>query len=231
MKIINFLINTLLVICLSYLYGCSTPQQNTLEPHSTSAVQKANYYLKLAQKKGGAIYLNKLKAADYLIKANHIDKAEQLIGSIPSSIPVGSQEDCYSHILLAQIALLKKTPLHAQRLLNHIWTPQQLSPSLRTKYFEVKANIHLRDNNHLAATEERIALAQHAITAQEQQANNQAIWNILSQLTPNSLRAMQTNSSSKQLSGWLSFAHLSKQYDSSPEQLSRALTLWKKTLP
>jgi len=106
-RLIGFL-NILLITSICFLNGCGGGALRSIKTQTSAPtsnnLQQANHYVKLAKKNTSMSYVYKLKAADYFIKSNYIETAEQLISSIPAAIPVGSAEDCYSHILLAKIA-------------------------------------------------------------------------------------------------------------------------------
>lgn len=198
--------------------------------HSTNALQEAERLLRYAGTGNTEIEINqRLQAAEQFIAANQLEQAEQLLAQ-ENKHKLNVDNSAYQHILLAQIALAKRDLAIAQEALNNVWTPSKLPESLQIKFYSTRADIYHRSGRVLEAVQERINLARHLTTTEALTANNNTIWEMLSQLTPNTLRLLQ-NHSKDELNGWVAFANITKQYDSSSEQMFKYLASWKQNFP
>ncbi len=119
----------------------------------------------------------------------------------------------------------------AKQDLRTIWTPAKLPENLLVKFYETRAEVYRRSGNLLDAVQERIYLAKHLRDPEQQSANNLAIWENLSQLTPTALKTMPRDSMKTAFNGWLEFAAITKQYNVSADQTIAALKDWQVRYP
>lgn len=225
-----------LILCMlvCFLCGCgkSTLQPSaSYLPNQSNAAQDAERFLRLAGNGNTELDLNnKLRAAEQFIAAGNIEQAEQLLNH-DLNRKLNTEDTAYKQILVAQLLLAKRDTNAAQQKLSAIWTPLKLPTELQVKFFSTRSEVYRRSGSLLEAVQERIYLSKHLKSAEEQKINNNAIWEILSQLTPNTLRLLQKDYAKDELNGWISFANITKQYDSSSEQKMRAFATWKQNFP
>lgn len=221
---------SLTICCLS---GCmqSTGMSHHTGANQQLALQEAGKLMELSEQSNdqrGATY--RLQAVEQLIAADSIETAERTLREdFKDKLDVNNS--AFKSILMAQVDLSKQDLASAKQQLRNIWTPLNLPENLLIKFYTTRSEVYRRGGNLLDAVQERIYLSQHLKTPEDQKANNDIIWDTLSQLTPNNLRDLQSGKNKDTLQGWLAFTSITKQYDASSEQLLRALTVWSDKYP
>lgn len=225
--------NILFSIAVCCLSGCM--QSTSVSGHTGTnqhlALQQAEKLMQLSEQSNdqqGTTY--RLQAVEHLIAADSIEIAEHSLKEDFKG-KLDANNTAFKSILTAQVSLAKQDLAGAKQHLRNIWTPLNLPEDLLIKFYTTRAEVYRRGGNILDAVQERIYLAKHLKTAEEQKANNEIIWDTLSQLTPNNLKALQNDKNKDTLQGWLAFTSITKQYDASSEQLLRALAVWNKQYP
>jgi len=222
-----------MLVC--FLCGCASMQQHPLSTDyrnaQQSASQKADEFLHLADRSKDQEALNyKLQAVEQLILAERLEQAEQLFNHGLKG-KLTSDNASYKQILGAQLALAKRDPNAAKQSLSVIWTPLRLPEHLQIKFYNIRSEAYRRSGNLLESVQERIYLARHLKSEEERKHNNNLIWETLSQLTPDTLSALQRDQGTDELNGWIYFASITKQYDSSASSKLKALAVWKQKFP
>lgn len=226
---------TLVCLLTLLLSGCSSAPNYSVTDKATlqaNAQQQASKFLQLAKRSQEPQEQNefKLMATEQLITANQLEQAEQILNTIPNQKLVTDMA-AYKRILLAQLYLAKQQTNKAQQELAAIWTPGKLPESMRIKFYTTRAEIYRRSGSIVESVKERIYLGKNLHSPAELKANNQIIWEMLSELTPNTLQNLQRNSSRDELNGWVAFTSITKQYDPNPEYMMKALAVWKENYP
>lgn len=226
----KFLISV--VICC--ICGCS--QYGSISHNSTKnqqvSLQEAEKLMLLSSQSSdqqAATY--KLQAISHLLAADSIENAERALNEDFKGSKLNAYNAQFRQILLAQVNLAKQNLDAAKQYLQQITVPSNLPQDLLVKFYSARAEIYRRGGNLIDSVQDRISLARYLHTAAEKKANNEMIWDTLSQLTPNNLKALQSNHSNQALNGWIAFTSITKQYDASSEQLLRALTIWQRQYP
>lgn len=226
--------------CLTVLYiaccmlGCakSTSMSPSASEQKNVAQYKAEKLMQLhSRSKDQQAFSYKLQAIEQLIEAENIEQAEYAIHENMEDAKLDANNKSFKQILLAQIDLAKRNLNDAKQHLREIWTPSKLPENLLVKFYATRAEIYRRTGKLVDAVQERIYLAKHLHTPEEQMANNSAIRDTLMQLTPNTLKSLPRNPANPELNGWLEFVYISKQYDASSEQLLAALKTWGGSYP
>jgi len=225
--------NIFIFITVCCLSGCmqSTGVSGHTGTNQHLALQQAEKLMQLSEQspdQQGATY--RLQAIEHLISADSIEIAERSLKEDFKG-KLDTNNTAFKNILIAQVYLAKQDLAAAKQQLRNIWTPLNLPENLLVKFYTTRAEVYRRSGNLLDSVQERIYLSKHLKTSADQKANNEIIWDTLSQLTPNNLKALQTEKNRDALQGWLEFTSITKQYDASPEQLLRALTVWKGQYP
>lgn len=227
------LIAPLLLVC--YLAGCSAPNTNNLAAGNSTAASQANRYFKLAENSQGAQAIDYLlQGTEQLLIAGQTDAAAELLYTPHDAKMLTPNQTAYKKILQAQLALAKRDPHTAQQLLRGVWAPQNLPEDLQAKFFTTRSEAYLRSGNLLQSIQERINLSHNLSDEMARRHNNQVIWDSFSQLTPATLRSMQSMqqpNQSTELTAWLAFANIMKQYDSNSTQMLQALQMWRQKYP
>ena len=112
----------------------------------------------------------KLQACENFILAEELDQAEALLNNIEIT---NQDHEAYLFILKAQIALHKKQLLRAQQALQNIVVPAKLPAVLRSKFYQTRATLHLRQASLTEAVKDNIALEQQLTAITEKNLINQ----------------------------------------------------------
>lgn len=214
-------------ILAALMVGCSANTSTKLSRNKDSSIAQAQKLLLEANNSENeqTAANQKLQAAEIMLNTNKSEYAADILkNQITENL--SPNQEAHKNILLARAALGSYEPEDAKRYLNRIWTPLRLSPELVVQFYSTRAEAHRRLGNLVEAARERLFLTKYLNSDEEIKQNNLAIWDTLRQLTPNTLRVLQESDEDSQFAGWIQFAHITKQYDASPEQLQRALALW-----
>lgn len=234
MKKFKLISKLLILVLLCNLSGCTQYGHASYKTTKDQklALQEAEKLMQLSSQSNdqqAATY--KLQAIGHLIAADSIDTAERALNQDFNKGKLNQYNAAYKQILLAQVNLAKQNLTAANQHLHNIATPSNLAPDLLVKFYTTRSESSRRSGNLVHSVQDRIALSKHLPSNAEQKINNAIIWDTLSQLTPNNLKALQGNYGNQTLNGWLSFASITKQYDASSEQLLRALNIWQRQYP
>ena len=222
-----------MLVCL--LGACTSSTNRNLggnyAPTQADSIAQAERLMRMSENdEGHNKTYYQLQAIEKFIAADRIEHAEQLLNHEVNR-KLEPENAAYKQILLAQISLSKRDLNAAQQNLSAIWTPFKLPENLQIKFFSTRSEIYRRSGSILDAVQERIYLAKHLKSSEEQKANNNAIWEMLSQLTPNTLNLLYKSHAKDELNAWIAFASITKQYDSSPDQMLKALNAWRENFP
>lgn len=229
-----------LLVCLA---SCSTSNYSTNKKitslNSSSKIdnaynlKSAKKYLSLAEASNDIILsqYNKLQACSFLIKANELDEARRIVDSV-GVLPENTDNFNFKSIIQAQIMSKSDNINGAQTTIDSIWIPQDLPDYLQKMYFETQAQISAKKGNLLESLKLRLFLGNLDLTDREKSENNYQLWKTLYSFTPYELsQTLNDPELPKDLKGWLTMAKLNKQYETDPEQINRALTLWQQEFP
>ncbi len=223
------------LVLVSFLCGCSNTAGSGSKSQ-TIALQQADKFSKMAGKgtSDSAVHY-RMRAAEQLVIADQPEQALAILNQNfqPKNKPakLSSDNAAYKQIILAQIALSKSDPEAALRDLRVIWTPSKLPEYLKIKFYSTRSAVYKSSNRNVEAVQERLFLAKHINNHEELKANNEAIWEILSESSPATLNNLQASNSSNELKGWVAFAKITKEYDHDSRQLHSALTAWQTEYP
>jgi len=193
-------------------------------------LQRANLLLSKADKQDNPSTATnyRLQAIESFILAEELTPAEQLLANIK---PTGIEQESFTQILHAQLANAKQQYQSAMIWLQKIWSPYTLHYDLQIKFLQARAYANLRLGSNLEAVNDYIRLHNLLTDPTARKNNAQDIWNILGQLTPAALHEIDQQQNNSALSGWVSFVHITKQYDTSTDQMARALAVWQQRYP
>ncbi len=208
-------LNALTVICLiSLLSACATGPEKSVDEIISDAVRDktdqpteteadrmtAEDYIGLASESTGKQreqYL--LNAAELLYQRGDLNLAKSQLETLDAETGAGRQNQI--SLLAAKIALANENPQQALELLP---SGQALPLPQYTEARQIRADANLDLGYHLEAVRIRVELENQLQTAEEKEANHEAIWAAL-QRTPNvSLQPSKTDN--KVTRGWIELA-------------------------
>lgn len=224
-------LNSVLIIILSSaLAGCAS-NATTMNQNQRVAMQQAKQLIQMSENSSDQEAIHyRLQAIEQLILANNIEEAEKSLHTDFTEATLDQNNTSFKQILVAQLALAKQDIPHAKQNLRQIWTPAKLSNDLQSKFYATRAETYRRSGELADSVRDKVHLSKF-LSPEEQKANNLAIWDILTQLTPASLQALHNKQVKNDFNGWLEFASITKQYDASQEQLLQALNSWRAQYP
>lgn len=117
------------------------------------------------------------------------------------------------------------------RALNHLnkVIPSSLNIDYQKDYFYLKSQVYYKQSNVTNAAEQLIYINQISNNSLEIKNNNEKIWGMLRELTPDQLYAQQNNPTlSSELRGWLNFNYVNKKYDINQNQVAKKLESWQR---
>jgi outer membrane PBP1 activator LpoA protein len=222
------------VVLVSLLCACAN-QAGKASPgtpgHSRAqALSQAEKYQKLAGKDATDMAANyRLRAAEQLVIAGQYEKAIEVMEANKKR-RLNAENTAYKHLILAQMALAHRDIGAAHTQLSNLWTPLQLPEYLRIRFYTARSNAFLLSGNDAEAIQERVFLAKHIKNPTERKTNYIAIWDILDQTSPNTLKRLQ-QTNNKETNGWVALALINKEIDADPAAKMQALATWKEQNP
>lgn len=169
-----------------------------------------------------------LKAAALLLQAQQPEQARAVIEHInPQNL---SADDAGRRAgLAAQAALAEHQP--AQALAALPTTTTGLSNPVAADLLQLRAQAERLNGNPLGAVEARIARAPLLAETTALDANRKALWELLSQASPQQTEQWLQQATSPPLKGWLALALLAKTTPPQPAALAAALASWEQQYP
>ncbi|TLX60308.1 penicillin-binding protein activator [Stutzerimonas nosocomialis] len=192
-----------------------TPQASTqqlLEQAATSDAEKAA--------------LLRLTAADQSFKQGELDRAAQILQQVPLDVLKPAQQ-IFARTLQAELALAKGEPQQALALLQHpsFERLSELPVDQQVRSQLARAEALEGDGQLLAAARERVFIAP-LLGGQAAEQNNEAIWELVSNLPTEQLGSAEE----PDLAGWLSLAAALKQAGTLGQQQA-AIDTWRAQHP
>lgn len=172
-------------------------------------------------------YSYQVHAAQAMFKAGLGRQASQLLNELPpeSLHPALKFE---RQLLLAEIAL-KRSPEQSLELLKTPAVPESQLPKrmdLYARYHLIRGRANSRLGNQLETGREYILRDLYLSDQDEIEANQLAIWQSLSIISPEKLGQFRLQPPPDALSGWLELVMISKNYNLAPAEVERRLTAW-----
>lgn len=237
-----FKTSLLLLILALLAAGCavqpSAPRGEPSESAAVAALSKADYeaaareYLRLAdaaQYSAPQRQQFRLQAADALSRAGQPARALQLAELIePRSLTVAEQ---------LQWRLLQarawQSLRNAERVLEVLAIPPPASAATTAleEYHRLRALAYTQLGNHLEAAREHSLRSHYLDDAAALEENQQQLWNALTQLSAQTLRALRYAPPPDEFSGWMALAEIGKQYQFGRRELQALLEGWRQNYP
>lgn len=232
---------SLLLLALALLAaGCavqpSAPREVS-ESAAQDALRQADYeaaareYLRLAESAQYAAAERqqfRLEAADALVRAAQPARAVQLTELIDPRHLAPAQQ---LRLRLVQ-ARAWQTLRNAERVLE-VLTPMPVGADAGTmeEYHQLRALAYTQQGNHLEAAREHSLRGRYLVDETALAANQQQLWNALTQLSAHTLRALRYAPPPDEFSGWMALAEISKQYQLGRRELQQLAEGWRQAYP
>jgi len=170
-----------------------------------------------------------LHAADALIRAEDLSRAQQVVAQVPPATddPILLLR---VRLLSARIALAQRHGEAAIKVLGGA-PPKDAKPSLKAEYHGLRADAFALQGNHLETAHELVKREPFLTAPQAVETNQQEIWKALAMLTPRALHQLRTQPPPDVLSGWMALVEIAKTYQLQPEQLKAHLADWRAKYP
>ncbi|MFT5425955.1 MAG: outer membrane PBP1 activator LpoA protein [Gammaproteobacteria bacterium] len=235
-----FITLSLSSLALIGLSGCGPQTSKPETPvvaadvHAKELYQLGNFYaaaeeyLALAESDPKNEIKYQLGAADALIKDQEIERAEQILETLPQD-KLSDVQRTLKTIYQAQISLTKNDPETAWQQLNFT-IPVDSPRDVLAKFHATRATtLHLK-HEYFAAAKERILLNSYLNDPQEIADNNQNLWLSLSQLSLDELNNHQADSSGI-LASWMELAIINQTMMQNTANLETAIATWQQRYP
>lgn len=223
------------------LYGCAEgPVRKAVPPEekpaaAAQAMESGDYYqaitlyTQLADSSQPPVaYEYRYRAASAMFKAGLNNQASEQLQQLPiQRLPLELRMKV--QLLSAEIPL-KRDPDMSLSLLLKPAVPENLledSNALYARYHHLRARAFARLGNHLETAREYILRELYLTDEAYIQANQLAIWQSLSQLTPQVLKQLRIQPPPDVLSGWMELVEISKNYSLSPRQVQQRIIAWR----
>lgn len=171
----------------------------------------------------------RLRAATLLADGEHWAQLESLLAGLQPDALEPAQANQY-HLLSARRALAQQYPDVALESLARVTSPETL-PDQGQQYYQLRAIAYARSGNPLEAARQLIWLDGLLVDPKQKLDNQYSIWEQLSSLTSEALRALKTAPPPDALSGWMELVLLTRDYRSDRERWSQELNRWRGRYP
>lgn len=168
----------------------------------------------------------KLLAARVLVTENKIPQAEAYLAELAD---LNDEQKLDKSLVEAHILAVKGKNKSAERQLSLV-NLALLSPSQKSRYYEILARIAENRNDNIAAIKARIQIDNFLTDIQRKQKNNDRTWALLRNTNTGILNNTSAEGNAA-LGGWLALAQAYNNNLNQPAQLSQALQNWKNNYP
>lgn len=224
-----------LTASLSLLVSCGGQPTRPIvnEPPITSSAESIQQLLEDAQSSSSPVREEKqLKAAGLLLDAGQRDLVDQLLANI-------SPQTLSLNLFARYAAVLSR--LHIDRgqyenALLILETPRlqenqfELSQSEQLQLSLLRAEVYALQGSHIASAQQRIFIAP-LLTAEDQPANQQALWRSLMYVPMDDIKHYLSSSYSGEYQGWLQLALIAKENQEDLDEQVRQLDQWQRLWP
>lgn len=208
----------------------STPTSNyAFERHGIEG--DAEDYLSMARSAAGPEkqgYL--LSAAQLLIEGREVSPAAKILADIPPSELTPAMA-AQRHILMARVDLLERRPQAALHQLQQIRQPSQFSAMIQINHRKASAMAYQQLHNPLNAVRQYIALDDLLMQDEAIEANQQALWDTLQDISTSQTRVLADQAFREPLKGWLALSAIAQQTDHGGVDFTNRLGIWRKQHP
>lgn len=231
----------LILLLATLLFGCAEgPVRKTISPDDQPAVaaqalDEGNYELAIelysrlaATSQPPRSYDYRFLSAQALFQGGFPNQAIEQLNKLPES-RLEPALRMKVQLLRAEIPLKRD----AQATLNLLSKPAvsesvlaQEEGELYARYYRLRARAYAHLGDHQAAAREYIMRELYLQQQEQIEANQLAIWQSLSLLSPRTLRELRRQPPDV-LSGWMELVEISKNYNLSPDRMQQQISNWR----
>ena len=172
--------------------------------------------------------LYRLLSAEAFSKGGDIDSAKKLADKInPNYLTI--QNKAKWRLLYGRFYLAENKPEETLHQLESI-RANTLNPDLRREYYAQQAEVFSLIGNHLESARSYIEIGNFPLEPDKLEKNNNAIFDQLSQLSPQTLTRLRPTSPPI-LNGWMGLTLIFKQTARNSAEFNRQIELWKNQYP
>ncbi len=172
--------------------------------------------------------LYRLLAAEALSKGADMESARKMADKINPN-HLSPQNKARWRLLYGRFYLDENKPEETLHQLESI-RANTLNPNLKREYYAQQAEVFSLIGNHLESARSYIEIGNFPHQPDELEKNNSAIFDQLSQLSPQTLARLRPTSP-QILNGWMGLTLIFKQTERNSPEFKRQIELWKKQYP
>ncbi|WP_434340352.1 penicillin-binding protein activator [Motilimonas cestriensis] len=222
---------SLCLTTLLVLSACTSTDQsktaNELTPPAVMAPLTAtsDYYLEQATKTAGANSVNwQLLAARSFLAGGHTQQALAVLQQL-EKLPLSPKQLAEKNLIQAQSFAGEGNLERALTQLKQVDT-QYLDQSAWPSYLTLKGRAEQEQGQITAAMFSQMQLAEYLTDAEQIQANNDTIWQLMALHNQAQLRELSQQTVDSNILAWLELGLISKQYSIQPEVLKQQVAFW-----
>ncbi|TQV89818.1 penicillin-binding protein activator [Aliikangiella coralliicola] len=224
----NKLLSFALIVLL--LQGCG-PQTRQSSLSSASNQQNLEYLLKQAQKadpdRKSALLV---QASGLLVLERRFEKSQELLIRVNQQLLTPDQMDDF-HLYYGETLLGLEANEASLNQLKTIVSPTAKPIHWQLRYAQSLSDSYLANGNYFEAAKLRIELDDLIDDAEVLRANNEKIWQALSEIETDFLQQLITDFNSQRMNGWLEIVYINKRWGYHPQKLLSEIDTWKKRYP
>lgn len=231
----------LLLLLAALLFGCTPgPVRKAVTPEeqpsaAAQAMENGDYYQALSlygqladSSQPPQAYEYRYLAARAMFLAGLPNQASEQLQLLPEQqLPLALRMKV--QLLRAEIPLKRDPDMTLSILISPAVPENQLPDNMElyASYHQLRGRAFARLGNHLETAREYIMRELYLTDEQQIDANQLAIWQSLSLLSPQVLRQLRVQPPPDVLSGWMELVEISKDYSLSPREVQQRIMQWR----
>ncbi|WP_318374678.1 penicillin-binding protein activator [Enterobacter sp.] len=208
--------------------GCGTQSPDQSSAHMQGAEQAdSGYYLNQMQQSSDDSKTNwQLLAIRALLKEGKTQQASELFARLPQELSDAQRRE--QALLAAEMKVAQKDFQGAQALLGKM-DPAELDKNQQSRFWQ--AGITAQQGRPSLTLLRALIAQEPLLAAKEKQANIDATWQALSQMTPEQAQALVINADENVLQGWLDLQRVWFDNRNDPNMLKAGISDWQVRYP
>ncbi|MBV7404977.1 penicillin-binding protein activator [Enterobacter sp. ENT03] len=208
--------------------GCGTQSPDQSSAHMQGAEQAdSGYYLNQMQQSADDSKTNwQLLAIRALLKEGKTQQASELFAKLPQELSDAQRRE--QTLLAAELKVAQKDFQGAQAILGKL-DPSTLDKNQQSRFWQ--AGITTQQGRPSLTLLRALIAQEPLLAAKEKQANIDATWQALSQMTPEQAQALVINADENVLQGWLDLQRVWFDNRNDPNMLKAGISDWQVRYP
>ncbi|OLR18492.1 penicillin-binding protein activator [Enterobacter kobei] len=208
--------------------GCGTQSPDQSSAHMQGAEQAdSGYYLNQMQQSSDDSKTNwQLLAIRALLKEGKTQQASELFAKLPQELSDAQRRE--QALLAAELKVAQKDFQGAQAILGKL-DPAKLDKNQQSRFWQ--AGITAQQGRPSLTLLRALIAQEPLLAAKEKQANIDATWQALSQMTPEQAQALVINADENVLQGWLDLQRVWFDNRNDPNMLKAGIHDWQVRYP